>query len=95
MLGPTPRRLKSRPALELLLGDWRQPGWRDQVGGPFDLLVSNPPYIEADAIAGLMPEVSRFEPRLALDGGADGLAAYRAIAAEAPRLRRPGWPPAP
>ena len=60
-----------------------------QVGGPFDLLVSNPPYIEADAIAGLMPEVSRFEPRLALDGGADGLAAYRAIAAEAPRLVTP------
>ena len=58
--------------------------------GPFDLLVSNPPYIEADAIAGLMPEVSRFEPKLALDGGADGLAAYRAIAAEAPRLVAPG-----
>jgi len=52
--------------------------------------VSNPPYIEAAAIAGLMPEVSRFEPRLALDGGADGLAAYRAIAAEASRLVAPG-----
>jgi release factor glutamine methyltransferase len=75
---------------ELLLGDWRQPDWHDQVGGPFDLLVSNPPYIEAGAIAGLMPEVSRFEPKLALDGGADGLAAYRAIAAEAPRLVTPG-----
>lgn len=75
---------------ELLLGDWRQPGWRDQLGGPFDLLVSNPPYIEADAIAGLMPEVSRFEPRLALDGGLDGLAAYRAIAADAPSLVTPG-----
>ncbi len=74
----------------LLLGDWRQPGWRDPLGGPFDLLVSNPPYIEADAITGLMPEVSRFEPRLALDGGLDGLAAYRAIAADAPRLVAPG-----
>jgi len=71
---------------DLLLGDWRHPGWCDRVGGPFDLLVSNPPYIEAGAIAGLMPEVSRFEPKLALDGGLDGLAAYRAIAAEAPRL---------
>lgn len=71
---------------ELVLGDWRQPGWHGRLGGPFDLLVSNPPYVEAGAIDGLMPEVSRFEPRLALDGGTDGLAAYRAIAAEAPRL---------
>lgn len=78
--------LKVEDRAELVLGDWRHPGWRDRVGGPFDLLVSNPPYIEADAIAGLMPEVGRFEPRLALDGGPDGLAAYRAIAAEAPRL---------
>jgi release factor glutamine methyltransferase len=74
----------------LLAGDWRQPDWRRPLGGPFDLLVSNPPYIEAEAIAGLMPEVSRFEPKLALDGGSDGLAAYRAIAAEAPRLVAPG-----
>jgi release factor glutamine methyltransferase len=74
----------------LLLGDWRQPGWHDRLGGPFDLLVSNPPYIEAGAIAGLMPDVGRFEPRLALDGGPDGLAAYRAIAAAAPRLVVPG-----
>jgi release factor glutamine methyltransferase len=82
--------LKVDARAQLLLGDWRQPGWQDQVGGPFDLLVSNPPYIEAGAIAGLMPEVSRFEPKLALDGGADGLAAYRAIAAVAPRLVAPG-----
>lgn len=75
---------------ELLPGDWCEPGWRDRIGGPFDLLVSNPPYIEAGAIAGLMPDVSRFEPRLALDGGPDGLAAYRAIAAVAPRLVAPG-----
>jgi release factor glutamine methyltransferase len=74
----------------LVPGDWRQAGWAERLGGPFDLLVSNPPYIEAGAIAGLMPEVSRFEPRLALDGGQDGLAAYRAIAAEAPRLMARG-----
>ena len=67
----------------LVLGDWRQSTWPERLGGPFDLLVSNPPYIEAGAIDGLMPEVSRFEPRLALDGGPDGLAAYRAIAAAA------------
>ena len=70
----------------LRLGDWRQPGWIDDLGGPFDLVVSNPPYIEAAAIDGLMPEVARFEPRLALDGGADGLAAYRLIVAAGPRL---------
>lgn len=78
--------LKVEDRAELLLGDWRRSGWREPLGGPFDLLVGNPPYVEAAAIAGLMPEVSRFEPRLALDGGVDGLAAYRAIAAEAPRL---------
>lgn len=74
----------------LLQGDWRQSGWHSGLHGPFDLLVSNPPYIEAAAIEGLMPEVSRFEPRAALDGGADGLAAYRAIAAGAPRLLAAG-----
>ena len=67
----------------LVAGDWRRPDWHRRLGGPFDLLVSNPPYIEAGAIERLMPEVARFEPRLALDGGADGLAAYRAIAAAA------------
>jgi release factor glutamine methyltransferase len=72
--------------VELVLGDWRQPAWADRLGGPFDLVVSNPPYIEDGAIDALMPEVSRYEPRLALEGGPDGLAAYRAIAAQAPRL---------
>jgi release factor glutamine methyltransferase len=72
--------------VELVLGDWRQPGWVERLGGPFDLVVSNPPYIEDRAVDGLMPEVSRFEPRLALEGGLDGLAAYRSIAAQAPRL---------
>ena len=70
----------------LKLGDWRQPDWVDLLGGPFDLVVSNPPYIEAAVIEGLMPEVARHEPRLALDGGADGLEAYRMIAAAGLRL---------
>lgn len=76
--------------LRLVEGDWRQPGWAERLGGPFDLLISNPPYIETAAIAGLMPDVARFEPHLALDGGVDGFAAYRAIAAEAGRLVVPG-----
>jgi release factor glutamine methyltransferase len=69
----------------LTSGDWRLPGGLAAAGGPFDLVVSNPPYIASGAIDRLMPEVARFEPRLALDGGADGLDAYRAIAAAAPR----------
>jgi release factor glutamine methyltransferase len=59
------------------------------VGG-FDLIVSNPPYIASHEIATLAPEVRDFDPRLALDGSADGLDAYRAIAADARRLLAPG-----
>jgi release factor glutamine methyltransferase len=76
----------------LLADDWRESGWADRLAGPFDLVVSNPPYVEAAAIDGLMPEVARFEPRIALDGGPDGLAAYRAIAAASSKLiTRGGW----
>jgi release factor glutamine methyltransferase len=57
--------------------------------GPFDLIVSNPPYIASADIAGLAPEVRDFDPRAALDGGPDGLAFYRAIAAAAPALLAP------
>jgi len=70
----------------LVAGDWRGPGWIDTLGGPFDLVVSNPPYIESAAIERLMPEVARFEPRLALDGGVDGLEAYRLLASAGPKL---------
>jgi release factor glutamine methyltransferase len=62
----------------------------DAFGGNFDLVVSNPPYIARDAIGALDPEVRDFDPKLALDGGADGLDMYRAIAAAAPRLLRAG-----
>lgn len=78
------------PRARLSSGDWRQAGWSNRLEGPFDLLVSNPPYIESAVVDGLMPEVAAHEPRLALDGGADGFAAYRIIAAEAPRLVVPG-----
>ncbi|MBX9776432.1 MAG: peptide chain release factor N(5)-glutamine methyltransferase [Xanthobacteraceae bacterium] len=57
--------------------------------GSFDLIVANPPYVASGDIAGLEPEVRDFDPRRALDGGADGLAAYRAIAADAKRLLAP------
>jgi release factor glutamine methyltransferase len=57
--------------------------------GGFDLVVANPPYIASAEIAGLAPEVREFDPRRALDGGADGLAAYRAIIGDARRLLAP------
>jgi release factor glutamine methyltransferase len=52
------------------------------VQGTFDLIVSNPPYIAHGEIAALAPEVRDYDPSLALDGGADGLDGYRAIAAQ-------------
>ncbi len=58
--------------------------------GPFDLIVSNPPYIAHAEIAALAPEVRDYDPLLALDGGADGLNGYRAIARDARRLLAPG-----
>lgn len=59
------------------------------LAGPFDLIVSNPPYVARGEIARLEPEVGDYDPKVALDGGEDGLDAYRAIAAAAPRLLAP------
>ena len=56
----------------------------------FDVVVANPPYVASTDIEGLPPEVRDYDPRRALDGGADGLDAYRAIAAELPWLLRSG-----
>jgi release factor glutamine methyltransferase len=66
-------------------GDWAQ-----ALDARFDAVVANPPYIAAGAIAFLPPEVREYDPRRALDGGGDGLAAYRAIAVDLPRLLQPG-----
>ena len=64
--------------------------WTEGVEGPFDLIVSNPPYIRSADIDGLAREVRDFDPRLALDGGADGLDAYRAILPASVKLLAPG-----
>ena len=63
--------------------------WWDRVTGRFDLIVSNPPYIAADDMAGLQRELG-FEPRMALTDGGDGLSAYRAITAEVAGHLAPG-----
>ncbi|MFZ1072887.1 MAG: peptide chain release factor N(5)-glutamine methyltransferase [Verrucomicrobiia bacterium] len=57
---------------------------------PFDLIISNPPYIPSAEIATLQPEVRDFDPRRALDGGADGLDFYRLIALQAAAFLKPG-----
>ena len=64
--------------------------WGDALGQSFDLIVSNPPYIPSGDIAGLDAEVRDHDPQAALDGGADGLDAYRAICGQAARIMAPG-----
>jgi release factor glutamine methyltransferase len=64
--------------------------WFSAVKGAFDLIVANPPYIAADEMAGLAPEVRDWEPHLALTPGGDGLDAYRAIARGAGARLMPG-----
>jgi release factor glutamine methyltransferase len=61
------------------------------VDGRFDLVVSNPPYIASGEIDRLEPEVRQFDPRMALDGGDDGLAVYREILAGIPHIDLSGW----
>jgi release factor glutamine methyltransferase len=72
---------------EMRAGDWGA-----DLPDQYDIVVSNPPYIPSDDIEGLAPEVSEHEPWLALDGGRDGLDAYRTLAGELPFLvREGGW----
>jgi release factor glutamine methyltransferase len=68
-----------------VVGDWTAP-----LARRFDVVVANPPYIASAAIPCLPPEVRDFDPHRALDGGSDGLDAYRAISAELPRLLASG-----
>jgi release factor glutamine methyltransferase len=73
--------------LQLRQGAWWQAVPHTEL---FDLIVSNPPYIATPAISELPAEVRVFDPKAALDGGWDGLEAYRAIAAQAARRLNPG-----
>jgi release factor glutamine methyltransferase len=63
--------------------------WTAAMRGPFDLIVANPPYIGRDSIADLAPEVRLHDPHLALDGGDDGLAAFRILVPAAAALLTP------
>jgi release factor glutamine methyltransferase len=72
--------------MALLRGDWTE----GLAEASFDLVVSNPPYIASDVIETLEPEVRDHEPRLALEGGPDGLAHYRRLAPEILRVLKPG-----
>jgi len=91
----------SEQALEVARGNARRNGVAERVTclagdlnslppGPFEMIVSNPPYIPSRDWEQLMPEVRDHEPRLALDGGDDGLEAYRRIAVQAAKVLPPG-----
>ena len=67
---------------------WWQP--LQPVAGQLDLVVSNPPYVPSAVVDGLEPVVRDHEPRLALDGGSDGLDALRSIIEAAPSMLAPG-----
>jgi len=69
---------------QIRLADWAS------AEGPFDLIFSNPPYIASGMIESLMPDVAAFEPHAALDGGPDGLAAYRELGELLPELLAQG-----
>jgi release factor glutamine methyltransferase len=76
------------PAVRIVRGHWLT-AFRD---GVFDVVVVNPPYVQRGALAALPPEVRDYEPRLALDGGLDGLDAIRVLLATGRRVLAPrGW----
>jgi release factor glutamine methyltransferase len=68
----------------LVRADWTQPGWSDELGGPFDLVLANPPYVELNAA--LAPDVRDHEPHEALFSGPDGLDDYRVLIPQMPAL---------
>lgn len=78
------QRLNLAARARFIAGDWAE-----AIAGRFDLVVANPPYIETGTIGGLGLEVRDHDPHVALDGGADGLEAYRAIVGDLDRLVAP------
>lgn len=76
--------------VRMVHADWTQPNWVDALDGPFDVVISNPPYIPTRDIEDLESEVKNHDPMSALDGGASGLDAYRILTGAMPDLLRPG-----
>ena len=70
--------------------EFRQTRYLDGIDGPFDLIVSNPPYVTDDEYAELEPEVRSYEPRSALTAGTDGLTDIRLVLTTASRMLSPG-----
>jgi release factor glutamine methyltransferase len=90
---PAAAALAARNAASLRLADRASfvcGDWADALDGRFDLVLCNPPYIRSGDLGNLMPEVACHEPRSALDGGADGFAAWRCLLPALPRLLTPG-----
>jgi release factor glutamine methyltransferase len=86
---PASARLAAENAADLGLADRAMfvvADWAAPIAGRFDAILTNPPYIPRGDIAGLLPEVSQYEPLSALDGGTDGLDAYRSILPSLPAL---------
>jgi len=78
------RRLNLQDRVAWVAGDWGEMFQTHRA--PFDLIVANPPYIPSGQIDALQPEIARYEPRMALDGGRDGLDCLRGIIRQAPAL---------
>jgi release factor glutamine methyltransferase len=68
-----------------IAADWGRP-----LSGQWDVILANPPYVPSNEVGSLMPEVAGYDPALALDGGSDGLDAYRQLCPEISRLLAPG-----
>jgi release factor glutamine methyltransferase len=82
------RRLGLAPRARMLNADWDEPGWSADLGGAFDLILANPPYVEDNAA--LARSVRDYEPAGALFAGPDGLEAYRLLLPQLPALLVPG-----
>ncbi len=78
------QRLGFSNRVSFVAGNWLEP-----ISGSFDIIISNPPYIRRDEIKALAPQVAKYDPHLALDGGDDGLLAYRSFIPELPRVLAP------
>jgi release factor glutamine methyltransferase len=69
---------------------WLNSNWTDGISQMFDIVITNPPYIPTETIKTLSADVRDHEPRLAIDGGKDGLDAYRLLAKQVPGVLKPG-----